>query len=50
MKTFVDVPDSALARMERHADSGGVGNAIGVHVGEDWPDFYEQFDRVHLVE
>ncbi len=48
-KTYIDIPTDKLNEMYRHPDSGGVGEAIGIDVFEH-PEFYDWFDRVHVLE
>lgn len=47
-KTYIDVPTSVLEKMDRHADPGGAGKAIGIDV-YDFPEFYNSFKSVKVV-
>jgi len=48
-KTNIDLPDDKLQFMYRHADPGAAGEAPEIDV-MDMPEFYNWFDKVHIVQ
>jgi len=48
-KTYIDVPNSEISRMDYLPDPGGAGNYYGIDVYEN-PDFYDSFDAVHVLD